>query len=217
MGFQEDINEAEFKNALLDARLNKVELPVEKYVQKHEANKHDLFLIPNGTIHASGKNNMVLEISSTPYIFTFKMYDWLRLDLNGQPRPINIEHAFNNLYFDRKGLSVRQELISTPQILENWSDGRKVKLPTHPVHFYEIDRYEFKGFVQVYTNNQCLICMLVAGESVEVICDDYSQTFQYAETFVIPAAVNTFQLNYVGTNKAFVVIAYVKEEACKLF
>ena len=217
LGFQEDINEAEFKNALLDARLNKVELPVEKYVQKHEANKHDLFLIPNGTIHASGKNNMVLEISSTPYIFTFKMYDWLRLDLNGQPRPINIEHAFNNLYFDRKGLSVRQELISTPQILENWSDGRKVKLPTHPVHFYEIDRYEFKGFVQVYTNNQCLICMLVAGESVEVICDDYSQTFQYAETFVIPAAVNTFQLNYVGTNKAFVVIAYVKEEACKLF
>ncbi len=157
---------------------------------------------------------MVLEISSTPYIFTFKMYDWLRLDLNGEPRPINIEHAFNNLYFERKGIVIEQELISRPQIVEKWENGRKLKLPTHPVHFYEVDRYEFKGSVQINTNNQCHICMLVEGESIEVSSDNFVQTFQYAETFVIPAAVNHYQFNYKGNNTAFVVIAYVKEEAC---
>lgn len=216
LGFQDDINKDEFGNALFDAHQKKNELPVEKYIQKHDAHKHDLFLIPNGTVHASGKNNMVLEISSTPYIFTFKMYDWLRLNLNGQPRPINIEHAFNNLYFDRKGSLVVQELISHPQIIDQWQDGRKLKLPTHPVHFYEVDRYEFKGSVQINTNNQCHICMLVEGDAIEVLCDNYVQTFQYAETFVIPAAVNSYQLNYKGNNTAFVVIAYIKEEACTL-
>ncbi len=212
LGFQEDINKDEFKTALLNAQQNNVELPIEKYVQKHNAQKHDLFLIPNGTIHASGKNNLVLEISSTPYIFTFKMYDWLRLDLNGQPRPINIEHAFHNLYFDRKGDAVSTELISKPQVEEEWDNGRKVKLPTHPVHFYAVDRYEFAGSIQVNTNNQCQICMLVQGDRIEVITNGNCQSFCYAETFVIPASVKNYELINKGTERAFVVVAYVKEE-----
>jgi len=214
LGFQEDINSDEFKNALVEARQKSKALVVEKYVQIHPAQKHDLFLIPNGTIHASGKNNMVLEISSTPYIFTFKMYDWLRLDLNGQPRPINIEHAFNNLYFERKGNLVKKELISAPQILEEWPGGRKLKLPTHPVHFYEVDRYEFKGSVRINTHQQCHICMLVEGTSIEVVSDGKSQIFQYAETFVIPAVVKQYQLNYLRNETAYVVVTYVKEVAC---
>ncbi|HMG67102.1 MAG TPA: class I mannose-6-phosphate isomerase, partial [Chitinophagaceae bacterium] len=212
LGFQEEINEDEFKTALLNAQQNNIELPIEKYVQKHDAQKHDLFLIPNGTIHAAGKNNLVLEISSTPYIFTFKMYDWLRLDLNGQPRPINIEHAFNNLYFDRKGEKVSSELISNPQIEKEWDNGRKVKLPTHPVHFYTVDRYEFTGSIQINTYNQCHICMLVQGDCIEVVANRNSQSFYYAETFIIPAAVKHYELINKGTDPAFVVIAYVKEE-----
>lgn len=214
LGFQEDINPVEFKQALLDAQNQGVEMPVEKYIQKFRAKKHDLFLIPNGTVHASGKNNLVLEISSTPYIFTFKMYDWLRLDLNGQPRPINIEHAFHNLYFDRKGDYVAAELISHPQVIKEWDNGRIVKLPTHPDHFYTVDRYEFSDEVTISTDGQCHCCMLVEGTEVEVTAGGKSTIFNYAETFVIPASVNEYKIRYLNRGKAYVVIAYVKNECC---
>jgi mannose-6-phosphate isomerase class I len=70
--------------------------PMERYVNKFPAKKHDHFLIPAGTPHCSGKNSLVLEISATPYIFTFKWWDWGRLGLNGRPRPIHLEHGIAN-------------------------------------------------------------------------------------------------------------------------
>ncbi len=214
LGFQNDIEPGELKTALTDAQEKGIEMPVEKYVQKHDAHKHDLFLIPNGTVHASGKNNLVLEISNTPYIFTFKMYDWLRLDLNGQPRPINIDHAFNNLCFNRKGEYVQQYLLSHPFVEQEWEGGRKLKLPTHKEHFYTIDRYEFTGEITIHTNEQCHCCMVVEGDSVDVVTGNKTVAYNFAETFIVPASAERYLVRAKGETKAFLVVAYVKDECC---
>jgi mannose-6-phosphate isomerase class I len=215
LGFQEDIEPEEFKAALERCFASKKELDVEKYIQKFPAKKHDLFLIPNGTIHCSGIDNMVLEISATPYIFTFKMYDWQRLDLDGQPRPLNIEHAFNNLNFSRKGKVVEETLISKPYLAEVGTNWKKIHLPTHPDHFYSIYRYEFEYEVEIETNNQCHILMLVEGQSVELnLADGTSQPFKYAETFAIPAATRKYRLVNTSKNTAKIILSHVKDEAC---
>jgi hypothetical protein len=142
------------------------------------------------------------------------MYDWLRLDLNGNPRPINIEHAFNNLNFDRKGDYVASNLISQPKTIKEWKDGRMVKLPTHPEHFYTVDRYEFIKETIINTDGQCHCCMLVEGEEIEVIVDGKTTVFNYAETFVIPASVKEYTVRYQKKGKAYLVVAYVKNECC---
>jgi predicted NBD/HSP70 family sugar kinase/mannose-6-phosphate isomerase class I len=211
LGFQEDINPEEFRKDLKRSEETDSPVEIEKYVQWHSAHKHDLFLIPNGTIHSSGKDNMVLEISATPYIFTFKMYDWVRLDLEGNPRPINIEHAFNNLNFDRKGNCVKKELISAPKVIAENDQYQIVHLPTHAEHFYDVHRIEFTGKIILNTNDQCHVLMLVEGSSIKVKTKNgEEQQFNYAETFVVPAAAREYELINDGKSIAKVIKAFIK-------
>ena len=211
LGFQEDINQAEFRTVLEDSNLNGVEVDIEKYVQVHQAKKHDLFLIPNQTIHSAGAQNLVLEISATPYIFTFKMYDWLRLDLNGKPRPINIEHAFKNLDFSRKGAKVAQELIAKPKVIFETKEATCYHLPTHQDHFYDIHRLDFDSSVEVQTDDVCHVLMLVEGSSVSVTTANGStMTCQYAETFVVPAAAGSYTIVNQSNQQAKVIKAFLK-------
>jgi mannose-6-phosphate isomerase class I len=212
LGFQEDIDPAAYRKALEDSQANGEEIDITKFVQSHPAKKHDLFLIPNSTVHSAGSGNLVLEISATPYIFTFKMYDWVRLDLEGNPRSINIEHAFNNLDFERKGKRVQQELISKPAIIEKGEDWELLHLPTHAGHFYDVHRIDFNGSVNVETNASCHVLMLVEGEAVLVeTADGKRHQYAYAETFVIPAAAVAYKLTSIGKESSKVIKAFLKD------
>lgn len=213
LGFQEGINATRFRTALENSQQNNITLDIEQFVQKHKAAKHDLFLIPNSTVHSAGANNMVLEISATPYIFTFKMYDWLRLGMDGKPRAINIAHAFNNLDFSRQGRVVQKELISVPSVIDKSADWQVLHVPTHADHFYDVHRLEFDTEIVVHTNDCCLVLMLVEGSAVTVITENGERTvYQYAETFVIPAAAKMCLISNMGKEKAKVIKAFLKEE-----
>jgi mannose-6-phosphate isomerase class I len=210
LGFQEGIKPQEFREQLELSFKNNTPLDVERFVQRHEAKTHDLFLIPHGTVHCSGEGTLVLEISATPYIFTFKMYDWLRLDLDGKPRPLNIKRAFENINFARHGEIVK-ELIAKPYVLESGQDWNILHLPTHSDHFYDIHRLEFSQTIIQQTNNQCHILCLVEGTSIMLETHHgMRQRFNYSETFVIPAAARFYTLINEGNTQAKVIKAFVK-------
>jgi len=211
LGFRGGVDPEEFHKALIESQEKTKEVDVEKYVQKFDSKKHDLFLIPNGTIHASGNNNLVLEISSAPYIFTFKLYDWLRLDLDGNPRPINIGHGMKNLRFERQGNRVSEELISKPEVIKEENSLIIEHLPTHIEQFYDIYRYGFDEEITIETNNKCHVWMLVEGSSVLLLtASGMKQRFNFAETFVVPAASGSYTIFNEAPRRAIMVQSFVK-------
>lgn len=211
LGFRDDIDPGEFRNALENSFRNGESIDPEDYILKHPARKHDLFLIPPGTIHGSGRNNLVLEISSTPYIFTFKMYDWLRPDLDGKPRTLNISRGMENLCFERKGRYVQEHLISKPILLDEGDDWQLWHLPTHEKHLYDLIRYNFRSGIEIVTSNKCLVLNLVAGDCIEAVTlSGYRAIFSYAETFVIPAAAGRVRITNLTSSEALLVAAFVK-------
>jgi mannose-6-phosphate isomerase class I len=214
LGFTEDVDVPAFRDELEKGAREGTPVVVERHVATVGARKHDLFLIPAGTIHCSGVDNLVLEISSTPYIYTFKMYDWMRMDLDGAPRPLNIARAFDNLAFERRGERARQELISRPEVIAEGADWRLVHLPTHPDHLYDVHRFEFATSVEGVTDGSCHVMNVVDGEWITLESGGgMRQRFNYAETFIVPAAAGSYRLVNGGKRPAMVVTTFLKKDA----
>ena len=215
LGLRDEINRKEMVEGLYCAQEGGEAFDAERYVNRWPARKHDHFLIPAGTIHCSGKNSMVLEISATPYIFTFKLWDWGRLGLDGRPRPIHIEHGVANIQWDRTTEWVQRELINRFETVEEGDGWREERTGLHELEFIETRRHWFTGTVPHDTHGGVNVLNLVEGE--EAIVESPTGAFEpyvvhYAETFVVPAAVGSYAVRphgvsagkRCGTIKAFV-------------
>jgi hypothetical protein len=178
--------------------------PAEKYVNKFPAKKHDHFLIPAGTIHCSGKDSMVLEISATPYIFTFKLWDWGRLGLNGLPRPIHLDHGIANIAWERDTEWVRRNLINRVEQLaknDGWS-GERTGL--HELEFIETRRRWFTNMTPHDTLGTVNVLNLIEGReaTVESPTGAFEPTVvHYAETFIVPSAAGTYTIRPSGESE----------------
>ncbi len=84
---------------------------------------------------------MVLEISATPpYIFTFKLWDWDRLGLDGLPRPIHLDHGFENIQWDRTTTWVEENLLHRQVTLKEDENCKIERTGLHELEFIETIR-----------------------------------------------------------------------------
>ncbi len=174
---------------------------VEQYVNRWPVKKHDHLSIPAGTIHCSGANTVVLEISATPYLFTFKMWDWNRVGLDGKPRPIHLNHAKNVLQDARHEEWVKQNALDIVREIGSGAGWKEERTGLNDLQFIETRRHWFTEKVQHDTNGNLNVLNLVQGR--EVIVESPENMFvpfsvHYAETFIIPAAAGAYTIKPVG-------------------
>jgi len=176
----------------------------DRYVGNYPVKKHDHVLIPPGTIHCSGSDSMVLEISATPYIFTFKLWDWGRVGLDGRPRPINVEHGKNVIQWYRDEDWVRKEGINDIRPVARGDGWREEHTGLHEREFIETRRFWFSKPVRLNTEGGVQVMNLVEGR--EAIVESPTDAFKpyvvhYAETFIVPASVGEYTVRPYGESE----------------
>jgi mannose-6-phosphate isomerase class I len=211
LGLKPGVKPAEMIAALEAAQTGGAPFDDSKFANQWPAKKHDHFLIPAGTVHCSGSNSMVLEISATPYIFTFKLWDWGRLGLDGKPRPIHIHHGKEVIQWQRDTEWTKQNLVNRIEPVGTGDGWTEERTGLHEREFIETRRHWFTKPVAHDTRGGVNVLNLVEGE--EAVLESPTGAFEpfivhYAETFIVPASVGAYTIRpraaKCGTIKAFV-------------
>ncbi len=215
LGVKTGVDPEEMVAALRAATDGEHPFDAEKYVNVFPARKHDHFAIPAGTVHCSGANSMVLEISATPFIFTFKLWDWGRVGLDGVPRPVHLDHGERNIQWERDTEWVQDNLVGQVEELRREPGLVEERTGLHELEFIEVRRHWFEQEAAHDTEGTVNVLNLVEGDEVEIVSPTGAfapYVVHYAETFIVPAAVGPYVIRRTpnsrserfGTVKAYV-------------
>lgn len=204
LGVKEGLQKEQLIGALKEAEKGNVPFDDTKYINQFPVQKHDHILIPAGTIHCSGAGTMVLEISATPYIFTFKLWDWGRVGLDGKPRPTNVDRGAENMQMGRTTDWCKKNLVSAISELKNEEHLKIEKTGLHELEFIEIKRYWFDQKTTLHTEESVNMLNLIEGEEVRITSTHNAFSpyiVHYAETFIVPECVKEYCIEPYGRSE----------------
>lgn len=213
IGLREGIDKDAMIAELEAANRGEIQFDAEKYVNKIPVKKHDHILIPAGTIHCSGKDTQVLEISATPYIFTFKLWDWGHIGLDGLPRPVHIQHGKQNIQWDRDTKWVMKNLIHQEEVLQEDGQCKVERTGLHEYEFIETRRYTFHEKAEITLKDSAAVLNLVEGREAWIKSSDdrwEPKKIHYGETFIVPADVKEFVIEACEGETVQVIVATMR-------
>ena len=203
LGLRDDCDVEEFFKCIDRAEKEHAAFDHDKFVNSFPSEEGDQFLLPGGTIHASGRNQVVLEIGSyTIGSYTFKLYDYLRRDLDGNPRPIHSIHGKNVLVTSRRKSAVDGVLRPKPRVVRSGPGWREEIVGEHDLIYFSLRRFTFDRSVSDTTGGEKFhVLVLVRGEEV-LICakDDPSRGYhaRFMDMVVVPASFGEYEIVNLG-------------------
>lgn len=213
LGVREGVDPAAMEADLRRAQAGEAPFPAEKYINHIPVKKHDHILIPAGTTHCSGAGTMVLEISATPYIFTFKLWDWGRLDLDGKPRPIHLDHGMANIQWDRDTKWVHENLVGQTTVVHQDENALVERTGLHEREFIDTFRYTTASSVTVARNGSVHVLNLVDGARARLVSPDGAFApfeLHYAETCILPQAAGDYRIEAPDGAEVKMIVACVR-------
>lgn len=179
MGYNEGANLDEWE-ALCRESNNLQEIPNWKdFIANWPTNIGDLFLIPPGTTHGHGGNQMVLEMDTSAGIaateYSFFAYDFARHSWNdttktmtSPPVKMHLDHAFDNDRWCRESY-VKEHFRARPIVVKWTKEYSLDRYTSDPRMPFEIERLHFEKRAEYSTDGKILhIITLTKGNQATI-------------------------------------------------
>ena len=225
MGYHEDADLEDWQRRCV-ASQNQVEIPDwQKYVSRWDSNVGDLFLIPPGTTHGHGGNQMILELDTGPSVagteYSFFTYDFARptwddttKTMTAPPMKMHTAHSFDNNRWMRSN-RVQSHHRARPVAVEGNGRFRKDQYTSLPEMPFHIERLFMEKRAENDTEGKYMhIATLTEGTSVTVRSlenPDWSTTIERLQACIIPAGFGKHEYLNLDGSHAMVVILRLKE------
>ena len=207
-GLKEGVDKDEFLEKIKESEREHTEVDYKHYVNAVESKPGRQFLLPGGTVHASGRNQLILEIGSlTMGSYTFKLYDYLREDLDGRPRPRHSYYGEQVLKGERTEKFVYEHLVKEPVLLRDGAGYEEYIVGEDDLVYYSTRQLRFEEKAKDDTNGRFHVLALVDGERVVVRSKNHperSYTMDYLDLVVVPANMGEYELENLGNQPVVV-------------
>jgi mannose-6-phosphate isomerase len=182
VGLQGGVTRAEFERKIKDGS-------VAECFHRHAVKAGDAMFLPSGRVHALGGGNVIFEIQQNSDT-TYRVFDWNRVGLDGQPRALHIREALESIAFE----DFEPPLVQT-EFTDD--DGAQVReLVRDPLFTVQLQRWP-DGFGRNLGGSQLRVLAVIRGE-LSMRAADVELVLRDGQFGLLPAALNEVELRARG-------------------
>jgi hypothetical protein len=178
------------------------------FIKRWDNNVGDLYLIPGGTIHGHGGNQMVLEMDTCPSVagteYSFFLYDFARPSwddktktMSGKPLRMHLDHGSDANKWVRESWA-NEHLRAKPKVIKWTKEYVFERYSSDPRMPFEIERLHFTSRADNNTEGRFLhVVTLTVGDQVTIRSKSdpaYRNTIRKFQSALVPAHLGEYEL-----------------------
>ena len=207
IGFRDDADIPQFFRDIEAADTQHKPVDYLKYVSYEESKPGLQVMLPAGTIHSSGRNQVILEIGSlTIGSYTYKMYDYLRLDFDGKQRPIHTKLGELNVNQERRTSVIhnpdsKDYIVQKPRLADSGEGWEEYIVGENEQLYFSLRRLEFEKTCRQNTEGRFHVLTLVDGERIRVRSLEHPERYydaSFMDLVVVPADMGAYEIVNLG-------------------
>lgn len=171
-GLKENVNKGNISEIIKNGKIN-------QYLNYININKGDAIYVPSGTVHAILSDTLICEIQQNCDL-TYRVYDWDRVDKNGNARELHIEKAIDVINLENKVKIIKSKNIEYQNLFSS--------------KYFSVDKIEIIDEYIAKSNSESFNAISVIEGNGTIITEKEEYKINKGDSFIIPSLLGEYKI-----------------------